>query len=92
MTRWLWAAIALLVGRLPRRPPPEDGERRIVEQAQPRPRAELLVVACFACATVCAAGFIGVYALDRLPHHTQLLGLSLGLALALHAAAAIEIG
>jgi quinol---cytochrome c reductase iron-sulfur subunit len=90
VTRWLWAAIALLLGRGRRRPrvvPPP----RLVEEAPPDRRAELLVLACFGAATICAAAFVAVYALDRLPRQTQLLGLSLGLALAFLAAAAIVL-
>ena len=89
--RWLWAAIVLLLGRA-RRTRRAIERRRIVADAPPCPRAELLVLLLFACATACAAAFVAVYALDRLPHQTQLLGLALGLALAFLAAAAIVIG
>jgi ubiquinol-cytochrome c reductase iron-sulfur subunit len=62
-----------------------------VAEAPPDRRAELLALFCFACATLCAVAFVAVYALDRLPRQTQLLGLSLGLACAFLAAAAIVI-
>jgi ubiquinol-cytochrome c reductase iron-sulfur subunit len=89
--RWLWAAVVLLLGR--RRGRQRRLERpRIVADAPPRPGSELLALVCFGCATLCAAAFVAVYALDRLPHQTQLLGLALGLALAFLAAAAILIG
>ena len=56
------------------------------------PRFETLVVVMFLAATVCAAAFVTVYALDRLPAHTQLLGLALGLAFAFIGAALIVVG
>ena len=80
---WLW-----LLGRRRGR----VDEPRIVAEAEPARRAELAVLALLACASVCAAAFIAVYALDRLPRQTQLLGLSLGLAFAFVAAALIVVG
>ena len=59
---------------------------------EPDLRAELLVLVLLGVGTLCAVAFVVVYALDRLPRHTQLLGLSLGLAFALFAAAAIVFG
>jgi ubiquinol-cytochrome c reductase iron-sulfur subunit len=87
--RWLVALLALLVGR-GRRAPRVDRER-IVPEAPPSPRAELVVLALFGLTALSATAFVVVYALDRLSHQTQLLGLSLGLAFAFLAAALIVI-
>jgi ubiquinol-cytochrome c reductase iron-sulfur subunit len=87
--RWLVALLALLLGR-GRRAPRVDRER-IVPEAPPSPRAELVVVALFGLTALSATAFVVVYALDRLSHQTQLLGLSLGLAFAFLAAALIVI-
>jgi quinol---cytochrome c reductase iron-sulfur subunit len=54
-----------------------------------RRRAETIVAALLLAAAVCAVGFVAVYALGSIPHRTQFLGLSLGLACALLAAALI---
>ena len=86
--RWLLVGVLHLLGlRKLRR-----AQRAIVEERPPNPRAELLVLACFGAATICSVAFVAVYALDRLPKQTQLLGLSLGLALAFLAVAAVLIG
>jgi ubiquinol-cytochrome c reductase iron-sulfur subunit len=62
---------------------------RIVPPAGSSPRAELAVLGLLAAATICAAGFVTVYAVDRIPRQTQFLGLSLGLAFLFLAAACI---
>ncbi|HWB69866.1 MAG TPA: Rieske 2Fe-2S domain-containing protein [Solirubrobacterales bacterium] len=80
----LLAALGLL--RKARRQRP-----RIVPEGEPSPRAELVVVALLLAAAGAAVTFIVVYALDW-PHLTQYLGLSLGAALALIAAALILAG
>ncbi len=67
---------------------PNERER-IVPPGPPSPRAELVAIWCFVCAALCGAAFVAVYALDRLPSHTQLLGLSLGLCLCFLAAGLI---
>jgi ubiquinol-cytochrome c reductase iron-sulfur subunit len=87
---WLVAATVLLAARIRRRP--QDERERIVAPAWPGRRAEGLVVLLFLAAAVCSVGFVVVYALDRLPDQTQLLGLSLGLAFACLAAALILLG
>jgi ubiquinol-cytochrome c reductase iron-sulfur subunit len=89
--RWLWSALALLLGR-GRRPDhaPAAVERpRLVQRQAPSRRGETAVVVLLALATLSAAAFIVVYALDRLPAQTQLLGLTIGLAFAFLAAAAV---
>jgi ubiquinol-cytochrome c reductase iron-sulfur subunit len=91
--RWLWSALALLLGRGQREPvAPSAVERpRIVPREEPSPRAELAVLALLGLATVAAAAFIVVYVLDRLPSQTQLLGVTLGLAFAFLSAALVVI-
>jgi ubiquinol-cytochrome c reductase iron-sulfur subunit len=66
--------------------------RRIPEQP-PAGRAELWVAALLMATALLSAGFVAVYAVDRLrPHQTQLLGLLLGLAFAALAGASLVIG
>jgi quinol---cytochrome c reductase iron-sulfur subunit len=74
----------LLLGR--RRPKPSE---RIVPDAPGQPRAELAAIALLLLGALLAGGFIAVYALDRLPNQTQLLGATLGLSLLCIAAALI---
>lgn len=87
---WLIAAAVLVVGR---GSPPEPGEpkERIVPAGRPDRRAENVVLLLFLLATVAAAAFIVVYALDRLSHQTQWLGLAIGSAFALLALASTVI-
>jgi ubiquinol-cytochrome c reductase iron-sulfur subunit len=54
-----------------------------------RRSSETAVAVLLLAAAVCAAGFVAAYALGSIPHRTQFLGLSLGLAFALLAAALI---
>ncbi len=98
--RWLWAALALLLGRgrrdpelAARAPAPAAVERpRLVPRQEPSPRGENAVLLLLVLAGAAAAAFIVVYALDRLPAQTQLLGLALGLAFAFLAAACVVAG
>ena len=88
--RYLVAAVVLLLGR-GRRPPRVERAERIVPAGEPSPRAELLVLALFGATAACAVAFVVVYAVESIPHQTQFLGLSLGLAFACLAAALIVI-
>jgi ubiquinol-cytochrome c reductase iron-sulfur subunit len=73
-----------------RRPRLKPGEReRVVPSGEPSPGAELLALALLGLGALLAAGFIAVYAIDRIPHQTQFLGLTLGGALLSIAAALI---
>ncbi len=93
MTRlkdWLVAALVLVLGRGKPPRPPRD-EPRIVPAGEPEPRAEGLLLVLLFLATVAAAAFIVVYALDRLSHQTQWLGLALGSAFGLLALACLVI-
>jgi ubiquinol-cytochrome c reductase iron-sulfur subunit len=56
-----------------------------------RSRAELGVIALLLLVGACASGFVAVYAFQRIPDATQYLGLSLGLAFLLLAAACLLI-
>jgi ubiquinol-cytochrome c reductase iron-sulfur subunit len=85
--RWLVALGVLLLGRRRRRRDVPD--ERIVAEAPPKPGAEIVVLALLGAAALCAGAFIAVYALDRLSHQTQFLGLAIGLAFAFLAAASI---
>ena len=67
--------------------PSETNDGRLLPQAPPSPGAELALVGLLLAAAICAGGFIAVYALSPLPHETQYLGLSLGLAFVALAAA-----
>src|SRR5215210_7891289 len=78
---WLVASSVLLLGRRRRRLRRRETPR-VVAPALHRPGSELAAAAAFGFASVCAIAFVVVYALDRLPAHTQLLGLCLGLSLA----------
>ncbi len=92
--RLLVAGVMLLLGRGRRRAalPPGRPRPRLVPPGSPSPRAETLVLTCLLLATVAAIGFIVVFALDRLPAQTQLLGITLGLAFAFLAVAAVVTG
>ena len=87
---WRWILVAL-VWRAAREDEPREreGRPRIVPDGPPAPRAELVVVALLALAALSAVGFVVVYAVDRIPHQTQYLGLALGGAFAFLAAALI---
>jgi ubiquinol-cytochrome c reductase iron-sulfur subunit len=84
----LLAGLLLLARKRKRRLWPGQRER-IVPPAPENPGSELFAVLLLLAATVCAVAFIVVYVLDRLPAHTQLLGLTLGLACLFVAAALI---
>jgi ubiquinol-cytochrome c reductase iron-sulfur subunit len=90
---WVVSAAVLLVGRSGG-PASADGDRdgRIVARGEPDRRAESWVLALLALATFAAAAFVVVYALDPVSHRTQLLGLTLGVALASIAAALVVTG
>ena len=87
--RWLVAALMLLLGRGRRRPRLDQDQERIVPDAAASPRAELAVICLLLAAALCGVAFTAVYALDRLPRQTQLLGLALGLAFGFLAAACV---
>ena len=87
---WLVSGLVLLVGRARRRPNPEA--RRVVQRRPPDAAAEVVVLWLLALSSLCAVAFVVVYAVDAIPWDTQLLGLSLGLALLFFAWALIVVG
>ena len=87
---WLVSALVLVVGRGRRRVPADA--KRLVPKLTPDARAELTVLVLLGCSSVSAIAFIVVYAIDSLPAHTQLLGLTLGFALLFLAAALVAVG
>jgi ubiquinol-cytochrome c reductase iron-sulfur subunit len=87
----LVATAVLIAGR--RRPRLRPGEReRVVPAGSPSAGSELAVLVLLVFGAVCAVAFVAVYALDRLPVQTQLLGACLGLSLLSIAAALILTG
>lgn len=83
----LVSALVLVAGRGRRKPSQEA--LRVLPRPPGDARAELVAIALLFAGALCALAFVAVYAIDSLPRHTQLLGLSLGLALLLVAAALI---
>src|SRR4051812_8179840 len=86
---FLIAALVLVVGN--RRPQRERLEHRVVPPGSPDRRAENLLLLLLGGVSLCAVAFIVFYAIDRVGHQTQWLGLALGLAFALLALACIVI-
>ena len=70
----------------------QRARQRIVPEGRPDRRSETLVILLLFAAAVCAAGFVAVYALDRIPRQTQFLGLSIGLSFACLAIASVLVG
>jgi ubiquinol-cytochrome c reductase iron-sulfur subunit len=87
---WLIAGVVLVLGR-GGPPEPKHPKPRIVAPGAPDRGAENLVLLLFLLATIAGAAFIAVYALDRLSHQTQWLGLAIGSAFALLALASTVI-
>src|SRR3954466_14003681 len=77
----LLVSAATLVFARRRRPTLKPGEREriVVPEAPAGYDAELAAIWLFLASAADLIGFVVVYALDRLPPHTQLLGLALGL-------------
>jgi ubiquinol-cytochrome c reductase iron-sulfur subunit len=84
---WLVSGVVLLLGRGRRRP--RKAASRIVPQLPPNPGAETVAIALLFLGALFAVAFIVVYAIDSLPAHTQLLGVTLGLSLLCIAASLI---
>ena len=83
----LVAGLVLLAGR-GRRSPRRDATR-VVPDRDASPGAETAAIVLLFLGALCFAGFVVVYAVDRIPHQTQFLGLTLGLGLVCLAAALI---
>jgi ubiquinol-cytochrome c reductase iron-sulfur subunit len=86
----LLSGLVLVAGRGRRSPRSEAS--RVVPDSDANPGAETWAIVLLLLSSLCCAGFIVVYAVDRIPHQTQFLGLSLGLALVFFAAALIVTG
>ena len=86
------SGLVLLVGRR-RRSKPKPEETRLVPAQPPNPAAELSALALLGLSSLSAVGFILIYAFgESLPHETQLLGVTIGLAFLFFAAALIVVG
>jgi ubiquinol-cytochrome c reductase iron-sulfur subunit len=83
----LLSTLVLVAGR-GRRSPRSDAAR-VVPDFDANPAAETWAIVLLLLSSLCFGGFIAVYAIDRIPHQTQFLGLSLGLGLVFFAAALI---
>ncbi len=86
----LIAALVLALGH-GRRRRSERPENRIVPRGRTERGAETLLLVLLLAATLASAAFIVVYAIDRIGHQTQWLGVTLGLALLLMGAACVVI-
>jgi ubiquinol-cytochrome c reductase iron-sulfur subunit len=84
MRRWLVALVVLLLGRGRRRRQLPPGQSALPSEPPRNPRGELLVAVLLLLAAAAAGAFVVVYALSA---DTQLLGFTMGGALALVAAA-----
>jgi ubiquinol-cytochrome c reductase iron-sulfur subunit len=82
--KWFWAALVLLLGRLRRRRPEPTGPRWRASRS-----VEDVVLLLLGAASLAAVAFIALYFSNP---DTQFLGLSLGLALVLLAAACLVAG
>jgi ubiquinol-cytochrome c reductase iron-sulfur subunit len=87
---WLVAALVLLVGK--RGHTRRDEAPRLVPKRETDDRAERVMLGLLGLSSLCAVSFVVIYALDRLPAQTQLLGLALGLSLLALAGALIVAG
>jgi ubiquinol-cytochrome c reductase iron-sulfur subunit len=85
----LVAAFVLALGR--GRPRHDEGEHRVVPRGPKERGAETLLLVLLGLATLASFAFIVVYAIDRIGHQTQWLGLTLGLAFLLLAGACLVI-
>jgi ubiquinol-cytochrome c reductase iron-sulfur subunit len=85
----LVAAFVLALGR--GRPRDDEGDHRVVPRGPKERGAETLLLVLLGLATLASFAFIVVYAIDRIGHQTQWLGLTLGLAFLLLAGACLVI-
>jgi ubiquinol-cytochrome c reductase iron-sulfur subunit len=86
----LVAAVVLALGR-GRRPERREPEHRQVPRGPRERGAESLLLALLGAATVASLAFIAIYAIDRIGHQTQWLGVTLGVAFLLFAASCVVI-
>jgi ubiquinol-cytochrome c reductase iron-sulfur subunit len=86
----LLSGLVLIASRGKRRP--KKDAVRIVPAHDTNPGAETAAILLLFFAALCCVGFLVVYGVDSIPDKTQLLGLSLGLALLAVAASLIIVG
>jgi ubiquinol-cytochrome c reductase iron-sulfur subunit len=86
----LLSGLVLVASRGRRKP--DKGAARIVPDHGPNPGAETAAILLLFLSGLCGVAFVVVYVLDRIPHQTQFLGLAIGGAFVLLAAALITTG
>jgi ubiquinol-cytochrome c reductase iron-sulfur subunit len=86
--KWLWSALALLLGR-GRAAPPQPERPRIVPEQPPSRGGESAFLTLLALSSLSFVAFVVWYVVDRLPWDTQMFGLTLGLGFAFAGGAAI---
>jgi ubiquinol-cytochrome c reductase iron-sulfur subunit len=85
----LVSALVLLLGRGRAKGPEVEG--RIVAEGEPSPGAELVLLVLLAVVVACAVVFMVVFSFEGLAHQTQYLGLAIGAAFVVLAAACILV-
>jgi ubiquinol-cytochrome c reductase iron-sulfur subunit len=91
IVEWIVAGVVLLLARHRGPEWPRKGDKRIVAAGTPERRAETVLLLLLGLVVVCCAVFIAVYSVNRLAHQTQYLGLALGGAFIVLAAACILV-
>jgi ubiquinol-cytochrome c reductase iron-sulfur subunit len=91
--RWIERIVIAVAALRALRPRPRASEAsdRVVPAGPPDRRAETVVIVLLLTAALSAAGFVVAYSFQSLAHQTQLLGLALGLCLALVGIALIVV-
>jgi ubiquinol-cytochrome c reductase iron-sulfur subunit len=87
---WLLAGLVLLLGKAAGGS--GDGVHRIIPRKATSDRAERLVLLLLGLSSLSAIAFVVVYAVDSISAQTQLLGLTMGLALLFLASALVVVG
>jgi ubiquinol-cytochrome c reductase iron-sulfur subunit len=88
---WLLTGLVLLLGKAAGGRS-GDGEHRIIPKKATSGRAEWAVLLLLGASSLSAIAFVVVYAIDSISAQTQLLGLTMGLALLFLAAALVVVG
>ncbi|HEY6961063.1 MAG TPA: Rieske (2Fe-2S) protein [Gaiellaceae bacterium] len=87
----LVSGVVLLLGRRGKPKFPAEHEQRIVEPGPPNRGAETVVLVLLVLVAAAAIAFMVIFSFERLAHQTQYLGLALGGAFVLLAAACVVI-
>jgi len=88
----LLSGLVLLASRGKRRRKVDEDPLRVVPDMDVSRGAETRAIALFFLSALAFLAFVVVYAVDRIPHQTQFLGLAIGLGFILFAAALIVTG